>query len=161
MKICVRCKESKPLECFANFKETKDGKQSWCKDCFRVYLRHRHRARPLSPQPKRKRTYNRRYEPKKQKARWLVHQAVNKGELVRPAECDQCGRGKCRIEGHHEDYDKPLDVEWLCKSCHSYRHSPYQDEIGDPNEPKTLDDPRQAEVHPEGVDDLGEVAQEG
>ncbi len=30
--------------------------------------------------------------------------------------CSDCGETK--VEAHHEDYSKPLDVEWLCKKHH-------------------------------------------
>lgn len=52
-----------------------------------------------------------------QNAHKLVMYAVKLGILVRPAECQVC-KGNIKIEGHHEDYTKPLEVMWLCKSCH-------------------------------------------
>jgi len=47
-----------------------------------------------------------------------VARAIRAGTLTRPSECSRCGSA-CRAEGHHADYDKPLDVEWLCKPCHA------------------------------------------
>lgn len=47
-----------------------------------------------------------------------VHRAVEKGALLRPDICSQCGLDKGVIEGHHEDYEKPLEVIWLCRLCH-------------------------------------------
>ena len=47
-----------------------------------------------------------------------VHRAVEEGKLMRSEYCLQCGK-KCKTEGHHEDYSKPLDVVWLCRLCHS------------------------------------------
>lgn len=47
--------------------------------------------------------------------------AVGAGILVRPNVCSQCAKVGF-IEGHHHDYSKPLEVEWLCKECHSERH---------------------------------------
>src|SRR5580704_3739196 len=50
-----------------------------------------------------------------------VKLALQRGVLVRPDACSRCGgSGNGRIEAHHEDYDKPLDVIWLCKSCHAH-----------------------------------------
>jgi ribosomal protein S27AE len=34
--------------------------------------------------------------------------------------CIRCGNEKSLA--HHEDYDKPLDVMWLCQPCHKQRH---------------------------------------
>ena len=55
-----------------------------------------------------------------EKARARVHQAVKSGKLVRPDECEQAGDGECTgpIEGHHADYARPLDVQWLCRRHH-------------------------------------------
>lgn len=50
-----------------------------------------------------------------------VTQAIRKGQLVRPSVCSRCG-GSNRIEAHHADYSKPLDVEWLCRRCHNRHH---------------------------------------
>jgi hypothetical protein len=42
-----------------------------------------------------------------------------RGDLVRPAKCCVNSHNcKGRIEGHHDDYSKPLDVEWFCVYHH-------------------------------------------
>ena len=37
MKVCTRCKVEKPIDEFSNNKNASDGKNSWCKACYRVY----------------------------------------------------------------------------------------------------------------------------
>jgi hypothetical protein len=59
--------------------------------------------------------------PKEYKAHLAVNNAVVAGNLVRPVVCSNCGQGG-RIEGHHEDYNKPLEIVWLCTQCHRNRH---------------------------------------
>lgn len=54
-------------------------------------------------------------------AHTLVAMALRKGIIVRPSHCAECER-KLRIEAHHEDYLKPLEVIWLCNRCHRKRH---------------------------------------
>lgn len=49
-------------------------------------------------------------------------QALKDGRLVRPNMCQQCGVTGRRIVGHHDTYARPLDVMWLCGSCHHSRH---------------------------------------
>ena len=59
----------------------------------------------------------------------LVLRAVAKGVLVNPGRCETCGGsppprrdGGSSIEAHHDDYNFPLRVRWLCKSCHARWH---------------------------------------
>lgn len=59
--------------------------------------------------------------PYKDIARKAVHNAVRRGALVRPNECEDCGIG-CKPEGHHDDYNEQLEVRWLCLTCHGEQH---------------------------------------
>lgn len=68
----------------------------------------------------RQRLHQLRY-PEKHRARKAVAQAISTGELLRPDKCDQCSR-PCKPQAHHDDYDNPLAVRWLCSGkdgCHS------------------------------------------
>lgn len=59
--------------------------------------------------------------PKKVKARTAARRAVEAGILKAPAVCESCGEPK-KLQKHHADYSKPLDVRWLCQDCHTETH---------------------------------------
>jgi hypothetical protein len=48
--------------------------------------------------------------------------AIRAGVIARPDTCERCGT-QGNVEGHHHDYSKPLDVEWLCRTCHAEIHA--------------------------------------
>lgn len=56
--------------------------------------------------------------PVREKARKLVTNALVSGKLQRQP-CIVCGD---KGEAHHSDYNKPLDVDWLCRKHHSMWH---------------------------------------
>ena len=62
----------------------------------------------------------------------MVETAVNVGALVPPSVCETCGSagafsdGRRAIQAHHADYNKPLDVRWLCQRCHHEWHRHHQ-----------------------------------
>ena len=56
-------------------------------------------------------------------ARSRVKRAIKDGVLKRPARCSWCGRRNCRIVAHHEQYERPLEVEWICDTCHNRLHT--------------------------------------
>jgi hypothetical protein len=51
-----------------------------------------------------------------------LNAAKARGDIVAPESCSKCGKTSVRIFGHHDSYDRPLDVTWLCAGCHSARH---------------------------------------
>ena len=59
---------------------------------------------------------------KKQKEMNKVRWAVESGKIEKPKYCNCCGQEK-ELHGHHKDYEKPLDVIWLCPACHHFLHS--------------------------------------
>ena len=52
-------------------------------------------------------------------ARDAVHYALKVGVIAR-APCEVCGER--RTEAHHDDYERPLDVRWLCPQHHREHH---------------------------------------
>jgi len=55
------------------------------------------------------------------RARVKVYDHIKQGKISRPDVCSRCGRvGK--IEAHHADYSKPLDILWVCRPCHYKVH---------------------------------------
>jgi hypothetical protein len=57
----------------------------------------------------------------KEKAREILNKAVKAGLIVKPTICSECKKNK-RLTAHHNNYDEPLLVEWLCYECHGKRH---------------------------------------
>ena len=57
--------------------------------------------------------------PLKYSAHILVYGALKRGILIRK-DCEKCGKS---AQAHHDDYFKPLDVRWLCRSHHMQHHS--------------------------------------
>jgi type II secretory pathway component PulK len=58
--------------------------------------------------------------PEKRKARQILNNAIRAGRIQRQP-CVDCN-STVRVQGHHTDYSKPLEVVWLCGSCHGKRH---------------------------------------
>ena len=66
--------------------------------------------------------YERAHKRKRNYAHKLVYRAVKSGKLCKGILCEECGILDNSLSGHHEDYDRPLDVVWLCGHCHGVRH---------------------------------------
>jgi hypothetical protein len=58
--------------------------------------------------------------PKECKVHRLLIQAVRIG-VVKKAPCAICGKSQ-PVVAHHEDYNKPLEVIWLCQEHHGKLH---------------------------------------
>jgi len=57
---------------------------------------------------------------KKMNCRSYTHVYLKRGKLTRK-NCEVCDSKESEI--HHPDYDKPLEVVWLCRKHHLETHS--------------------------------------
>lgn len=119
MKSCVECGDEKPLDAFNRRADTPDGRQYQCRACARALARRWAQENPDRNCAKAARV--RKQNPEMVKAHSAVSNAIRRGDLVRPGCCSSCGVAD-RIEAHHPDYSKPLEVEWLCQTCHTEAH---------------------------------------
>jgi hypothetical protein len=139
-KICFKCQICKPLSEYYKHSQMGDGHLNKCKQCTKNDA-HKHRSENLQ----RIREYDRERgklayrvaqrteltrawraeDARRQKAHQAVGAAIRKGTLFR-LPCERCGEVKSLA--HHEDYDKPLDVMWLCQPCHKQRHKELKEE---------------------------------
>lgn len=63
--------------------------------------------------------FHKKNEIKEKKARVVFNHYVRDKHIEKQF-CEICGNPKA--EAHHDDYDKPLNVRWLCFVCHRKWH---------------------------------------
>ena len=133
-KECFKCRTVKPLDEFYKHSMMADGHLNKCKTCTKSDAK-KHREENLE----KVRAYDREraktssrirhaievtsawraQDKRRMKAHNAVARAIKSGQLERMP-CSQCGRADSHA--HHDDYDKPLDVRWLCPGCHAQHH---------------------------------------
>jgi len=137
IKTCFKCGAEKPLTEFYKHPQMGDGHLNKCKTCTKADV---HAYRHESPNRAKVLEYDRRRgsrqgldylreyrskNPAKYKAHKALGNAVRDGRITKPDSCSHCHM-QARLEGHHEDYKKPLDVVWLCPACHKSLHAFYR-----------------------------------
>ena len=53
------------------------------------------------------------------KVRSITNHAIRDGKITKQP-CENCGAEPA--QAHHDDYNKPLAVRWLCQTCHTKWH---------------------------------------
>lgn len=80
----------------------------YCNKCKAEYMREWRKTHPLNAEQRRRAN-----------ARSMAHVYRDRGLLPR-SPCCNCGNPEAEM--HHHDYDKPIDIVWLCKECHKKHH---------------------------------------
>jgi hypothetical protein len=135
LKDCYGCGAWLPLADFYAHPQMADGHLNYCKACVRARVTGQRRtdlavrARDLerSRTPARQARFRtlssrlRAKDPERYRRMRAAHSAVahalRAGRLIRPASCTACGAHE-PLHAAHADYARPLDVRWLCRSCH-------------------------------------------
>ena len=117
-KLCKFCGQTKPLSKFTLNERMADGFMSKCKDCQVVYNR-KWRKSNSEKLTTYSRTYRAKY-PQKLRANATIQTNVKRGKIDRKP-CEVCGSEKA--DAHHDDYSRPMDVRWLCRTHHAAVHA--------------------------------------
>lgn len=105
---CVECSRRTALKWrYENHERSMTAKKAWSQ-------RPEVKARRAAQERGRKHRH-----PEKFAARELIKGAIKRGELARQP-CKECGDP--RSTAHHHDYNKPMEIEWLCYRCHGIEH---------------------------------------
>ncbi len=141
-KVCSTCKKEKRLTEFHKNKTKKDGLAYQCKVCVKLreeseeirkyrlkYLKSEKgmavKEKYSSSEDGRRAAVRatKKYDknnPLKRIAQNKLNGAVRFKKIKRMP-CEVCG-SISKIHGHHKDYDKPLEVIWLCRQHHAELH---------------------------------------
>ena len=131
MKKCSACKATKPLKEFYIYHPVSGGKRRTyhrgiCKKCILASDKEKRK----DPKVKKKlyeyqmayfkRNYgvNEKFT-KRVKASSIFGWHLSNGKIKKQP-CEMCGCDK--VHGHHDNYDKPFDVRWLCSKHHRKVH---------------------------------------
>lgn len=129
---CYKCGKEMPEEAFNFANKAAGTRQGICRDCCSEYNRARYQRDKESTKARVKKyreenpekcfeTRLRTYEktPSRYSLRKLTEEAIRSGKLKKPERCQVCGQVPSkRIEAHHTDYSKPLEIIWCCTKCH-------------------------------------------
>lgn len=143
-KPCIGCGVVLPLSHFYGHPKMRDGRLNKCKPCVKQAVAERSSRMVATPEglaaerARGREKYLRLYrgQPRssprpvalgdsvKRAARVRLGNAVRDGLLSKPSQCEDCGAQPPSrwLHGHHEDYNAPLAVNWLCSACHGVRH---------------------------------------
>lgn len=135
-KTCTKCGETQSIDAFLPRHGRPNQTTSQCRTCESERTRLWHQAnaqhvadryrRRLIENPDAKHAATKRWKSNNKHRNAIsslaskkVSKAIKAGILLRPTTCEQCGGTGKQITAAHHDYSKPLDVRWLCRSCHS------------------------------------------
>ena len=151
--LCKECRATKAREKYREIKKTtgvstysnnnptcscgkpKKPRRSYCTECSTIFDRNRRQLLMQDPENRKKRIEKdlKRFQSdtdyqKKVLARALTKKAIRSKIMIRMP-CEVCG--EIKSEAHHDDYDKPYDVRWLCRKHHGAHHRQI---LGDKND---------------------------
>jgi hypothetical protein len=131
MKKCFKCNEVKVLDCFYKHPSMPDGHVNKCKECNKKDVRENrlknvdyYRSYDRERGNRQNKEYRDKYkieQPKKYKAHSMISNAIRDGRLKREDRCSLCSSDQ-HVHAHHDDYDYPMSVRWLCCICHNKWH---------------------------------------
>ena len=145
-KICRQCGIPKDLDLFYKHSQMADGHLNKCIACVKSRIKKYEKDNPekiriacrekmrrpkyvakhkawLEANPERAQAIQDRWYEKNQDKRYahrVLDYALRKGTVIKADHCQH--ESGCtvtdRLEGHHPDYSKPLEVVWLCRTHH-------------------------------------------